>query len=205
MVQQSKAGFNWQGWNEPDNKLLVRKDEFEYLLVVHPDMEVYSKVLAEKQSFNALYQHKNGERSKPYISIAGFVARESMEETLIRWIQRVCSNQKSFNVTLNNFSGIPPHTVYLRVQDHLPFNLLTQKLSVINEYIQSNGCPPVRWTGRPHLSFSGYLSEEVYEVAMRDYSHRSFCETFIANELVLLRKGAGDSWKIVNVFGLLPQ
>lgn len=204
LIREPKTAFTWFEGNESGIAVPTAKDEFEYMLVVHPDMEVYSKVLAERQTFNEIYKSKHGIKSKPHIGIASFVARESMEETLIRWIHRICSSQKRFTVTLNNYSGVPPHTIYLRVQDHLPFNLLAQKLLVINEYIQSNGCPSVRWSGRPHLSLSGHLHEDVYETAMRDYSQRTFCETFIASELALLRKTAGDSWKIVNIFGLIP-
>jgi hypothetical protein len=203
-VQQVKPGLGWTEWTDVYNIAPVRQDEFEYLLVIHPDMDVYSKVLAERQYFNTLYTAKDGVRSKPHIAIAGFVARDSMEETLIRWIQRVCSTHNSFEVTLNNYSGIPPHTVYLRIQDHLPFNLLAQKLDVINEYIQSNGCPPVKWSVRPHLSFSGQLPSDVYDRAMKDYSQRSFCETFTASELILLKKIPGETCKIVNIFRLMP-
>lgn len=198
----------WPAWNEaadPSGAILSGKDEFEYLLVIHPDMEVYSKVVAEKQRFYEQFRTKPATRARPHIMVAGFVAKESMEETLIRWIQRVCSRQKCFTVTLNNYSGIPPHTVYLRVQDHLPFNLLTQKLMVINEYVQANGCPPVKWVSRPHLSISGRLPEEVYEPAMREYAQKIFCETFTAGELVLIRRShAADSCKIINIFGLVP-
>lgn len=203
LIREPSTGFNWYNCSETPIATPTARDEFEYLLVVHPDMEVYSKVLAERQSFNEMYQSKHSIKSKPHITIANFVARESMEETLIRWIQRVCSSHRSFHVTLNNYSGVPPHTIYLRVQDHLPFNLLAQKLLVINEYIQSNGCPEVRWSGKPYLNISGKLNEDVYEAAMRDYSQRTFCETFIACELALLRKTSGD-WKIVNIFGLIP-
>jgi hypothetical protein len=203
-IQGMKPGLGWNEWTDTYNTTPVRQDEFEYLLVIHPDMDVYSKVLAERQYFSQRYPDKEGMRPKPHVAIAGFVARDSMEETLIRWIQRVCSAHKCFDVTLNNYSGIPPHTVYLRIQDHLPFNLLTQKLSVINEYIQSNGCPPVKWSARPHLSFSGHLTEDVYERAMRDYSQRSFFESFTASELVLLKKIPGEACKIINIFGLMP-
>jgi len=204
LFQEPKAGFAWYDSSGLATEVPVERDESEYMLVVHPDMEVYSKVLAERQSFHETYKSKQGIRAKPHIPVANFVARESMEETLIRWIQRVCSSHKSFSVTLNNYSGVPPHTIYLRVQDHLPFSLLAQKLQVINEYIQSNNCPAVRWSGRPHLSISGHLNEDVYELAMRDYAQRTFCETFVASELALLRKMGGDSWKIVNIFGLIP-
>ncbi|MBO9658616.1 MAG: 2'-5' RNA ligase family protein [Chitinophagaceae bacterium] len=203
-IQEMRPGSGWNEWTDMYNIAPVRQDEFEYLLVIHPDMDVYSKVLAERQYLNQRYPDKESMRSKPHVAVAGFVARDSMEETLIRWIQRVCSTHKSFDITLNNFSGIPPHTVYLRIQDHLPFNLLTQKLGVINEYILSNGCPPVKWSARPHLSFSGHLSEDVYERAMRDYSQRTFFESFTASELVLLKKIPGEVCKIINIFGLMP-
>ncbi|MET0464471.1 MAG: 2'-5' RNA ligase family protein [Chitinophagaceae bacterium] len=203
-VQRMMPGVTWNEWTDVYNIAPARQDEFEYMLVIHPDMDVYSKVLAERQYFHQRYPDKEGLRSKPHIAVAGFIARDSMEETLIRWIQRVCSTHKRFDVTLNNFSGIPPHTVYMRIQDHMPFNLLAQKLDVIGEYIQSNGCPPVKWSARPHLSFSGQLTEEVYERAMRDYSQRSFFEIFTASELVLLKKIPGETCKIINIFGLMP-
>lgn len=205
MVQEKRPAFAWYEEGPRAVSLPLGRDEFEYSLVIHPDMEVYSKVLAESQTFKDEYMPRPAISARPHIAIAGFAARESMEETLIRWIQRACTGQKSFNVTLNNYSGIPPHTIYLRVQDHLPFSVLIEKLSAINEYVQSNGCPPVRWNSRPHLNLSGPLKEEVYERAMRDYSQRTFCESFVASELVLLRRAPDDEWKIINIFGLTPQ
>jgi hypothetical protein len=44
-----------------------------------------------------------------------------MEEIMIKWLQRIVSSQRSFTVMLNNYSGLPSHTVYARVQDHMPF------------------------------------------------------------------------------------
>ncbi len=51
-----------------------------------------------------------------------------MEDTLIRWIQRICNRYSSFDLTLNNYSGFPPHTIYLRVQDPEPFRELMRQL-----------------------------------------------------------------------------
>jgi hypothetical protein len=177
----------------------------EYLLVVHPDGEVYNKVIAEKQIFYDEYRQKVSVKTKPYITVANFLAREEMEETLIRWIQRVSSQQKSFPVTLNNYSGFPPHTIYLRIQDHEPFNQLATQLQVIDSYIRSNGCPTVKFINRPHLSIARRLPEDVYERAMIDYSQKTFSESFTALELVLLRRSHQfDPCKVINIFRLLP-
>jgi hypothetical protein len=177
----------------------------EYLLVVHPDGEAYNKVTAEKQVFYDEYRQKVSIKTKPHIAVANFLAREEMEETLIRWIQRVSSQQKSFSVTFNNYSGFPPHTIYLRIQDHEPFKQLATQLQVIDSYVRSNGCPTVKFINRPHLSIARRLPEDVYERAIIDYSQKTFFESFTALELVLLRRSHQfDPCKVINIFRLLP-
>ena len=192
-VAQSRAAFN------------NFKGMHEYLLVVHPDDEVYNKVTAEKQNFYDQYRQKISVKTKPHITVANFTAREEMEETLIRWIQRISSQQKSFPVALNNYSGFPPHTIYLRVQDHQPFKQLATQLKVIDSYVRSNGCPAVTLINRPHLSIARRLPQDVYEKALIDYSQKTFCESFMVHELVLLRRAHQfDPCKVINIFRLLP-
>jgi 2'-5' RNA ligase len=177
----------------------------EYLLVIRPDDEVYNKVSTEKQSFYNQYRQKISVKTRPHITVASFMAREEMEETLIRWIQRVSSQQKSFPVTLNNYSGFPAHTIYLRVQDHQPFKQLATQLKVIDSYVRSNGCPAVTLINRPHLSIARRLPQDVYEKALVDYSQKTFCESFTVHELVLLRRAHQfDPCKVINIFRLLP-
>ena len=180
-------------------------DLYEYLLVAHPDTIVNEKVIAEKQLFYNEYKEKVSVKTQPHITIANFLAKESMEETLIRWIQRICSQQQSFTVTLNNFSGFPPHTIYLRVQNDEPFKKLAKDLRVLNTYVSSCSCPPVKIISKPHLSIARRLPEDVYFKALTQYAHKSFHESFVVKELLLLkRKHQYDVCKRLNVFGLPP-
>ena len=145
-------------------------------------------------------------RNKPHITLAAFQAGEETEDTVIRWIQRICRQQKSFDIALNNYSGIPPHTIYLRVQDPQPLRELMQQLRAIDEFIRSSGWPPVNLTGRPYLSIAGGLTEKVYNKAMPDYSRKTFHGIFRVDELVLLkRRHSFDPCKTVNVFRLSPE
>lgn len=174
---------------------------YEYLLIANPDNEVYGKVMAEKQSFYDEYKEKTAIKTKPHITIANFLAKEPMEETLIRWIQRICNNQKKFTVTLNNYSGFPPHTIYLRVQNVAPFQQLAKELKVVSTYVSSCACPPMRLINNPHLSIARSLPEEVYFKALIQYARKSFHESFTVNGLILLRrKHQYDTYKPVNVF-----
>jgi hypothetical protein len=178
----------------------------EYLLVIYPYGELEDKLLEAQQQFSADYGLQMTVRNRPHITAAAFQAGEGMEETLIRWIERICNRYRSFDLTLNNFSGFPPHTIYLRVQDPAPFRELMQQLRAIDDFIRSCGCPPVNLIGRPYLSIAGGLTEQIYNKAMPDYSRKDFHESFHVDKLVLLkREHAFDACKTVNIFRLQPS
>ncbi len=180
-------------------------DLHEYLLVGHPDRPVYNKVIEEKEQFAVAYDQKIASKTKPHITIANFLASEPMESTIIRWLQRICGAQQSFTVTLNNYSGFPPHTIYLRVQDPQPFEQLAKQLKTVDDFIRASACPPARLITRPHLSIARRLPEQVYNKAMMDYAQKTFHESFMLDELLLLRRQHQfDTCKTVQIFRLRP-
>jgi 2'-5' RNA ligase len=178
---------------------------YEYLLVVNPAKEVNEKLIAERQIFYDDYQEKAAINIKPHITVASFLAKEGMENIIIRWMQKICSKQQSFAVTLNNYGGFPPDTIYLRIQNEAPFLRLAKELSVVNAYINSSSCPPMLLTPKPHVSIADNLSERTFFKALTQYAHKSFHESFLVNELLLLkRKDEYDVCKPVIVFALHP-
>lgn len=176
---------------------------YEYLLVIEPAGHVHEKLMQEKKLFAEQYDCKLDVSHKPFISLANFMAHEAMEETVIRYLHRILNAEKSFEVTLNNYSGFPPHTVYVRVQDHKPFKELTAKLQPVAQYVKANTLLPMKLITRPHLTIANRLAERVYDKAMLDYSQRTFHERFVASRLLLLRTlNDFDACRQVNVFNL---
>lgn len=177
---------------------------YEYLLVVHPAADVYTKLMEEKTYFFETFKEKVAIKTLPHITVANFLAREQMEDTVIRYMHRITSTQKSFTVTLNNFSGFPPHTVYARVQDHQPFRQLAAALTPVDHYVKGNGCPPAKFITHPHVTIARRLKAAVYEKAMFEFSQRTFFASFNVNELILLkRRSQFDKCKQLTVFRLL--
>jgi len=180
------------------------QEYYEYLLVVHPAPDVYALVMQEKQHFFDTYKEKVAIKTKPHITVANFLAKEAMEDTIIRYMHRIISTQKSFTVTLNNFSGFPPHTVYARVQDHQPFKQLAAALTPVEQYVKVNGCPPAKFITHPHISIARRLKADVYDKAMFEFSQRTFFASFNVEEMILLkRQHQFDKCRQVNVFKLL--
>jgi hypothetical protein len=181
------------------------QDLWEYRLVVYPGQDVYNKITEEIMFFDESFHQSTAGKSKPHISIIGFLAKEVMEETMNRWIQNICNLLPPFTVTLNNYSGYPPHTIYLRIQDAAPFRQLANQLKIIDGFIQSNDCPPIHLFTSPHLVLAGPLPEPVYDQAIKEFAHRCFHESFRVEKLVLLKKAwEGGTYELVNTFTLNP-
>ena len=177
---------------------------YEYLLVVHPSAGAYNELMKEKQYFFDTFKEKVATKTLPHITVANFLAKEQMEDTIIRYTHRIVSMLQSFTATLNNYSGFPPHTVYARVQDHEPFKQLVLKLKAIEQYIKMNDCPPIKFITHPHVTIARRLKPDVYEKAMFDFSQRTFHVSFKVDELILLRRQHQfDKCKQVSVFKLL--
>lgn len=178
----------------------------EYSLVVQPGREIEDRLMCEKELLQQLVKQKPVADTSMHIKIAEFHAREDMESTILRYMQRIFSNKHAFHLSLNNYGGFPPSNIYLRIQDiHLLQNL-AKGLNVLDDYIISCACPRVRMFPNPHLSLARKLPEDVFEKALLQYAHKTFHETFSVHELVLLRRSHKyEPFKRVNVFKLLPE
>src|SRR6185437_2927419 len=176
-----------------------------YLLAVQPDADVYDKILNEKQIFYDEYKVQEIIKKNPQLIVAGFLVKEAMEETLSRWIQRICSSQQRFTLTLNNYSGFPQNSIFLRVQNEQHFQKLSTALKELNPYITSCACPPMQFTSRLHIRIADDLPENIYASALKKYAHKTFHESFTVNELQLLkRRNEYDTYKPISVFSLQP-
>lgn len=177
----------------------------EYLLVAHPGVDLHDKILGEQEYFSMHYLERSAIRMKPHIELAAFQAREEMEPTLIRWMHRIISKQPAFSFALNNFSGFPPDTLYLRIPEPQAIQQLTAELEQLNDYVKTNDCPAIQINTKPYVSVAKKMTEHNYLRAMLDFSQRSFHEIFEVKELYLLRRDhAFDSYKQVNKFVLQP-
>jgi hypothetical protein len=112
LVKQSTIGSSQQAFPPAAKAVLVERGpkRAEYLLVIYPYGDLEDKLLEEQQQFSTEYGLQMRGRNRPHITAAAFQAGEGMEETLIRWIGRICNRYQSFDLTLNNYSGFPPHT-----------------------------------------------------------------------------------------------
>ena len=172
--------------------------ERQYELVVFPEGaggERVQQLAAELRAGAA-----GGE--KPRILLGTFVAKEAMEETLIRWIQRVCRLQQRFRVSLEGPLAHPAGGWHLRVRDQWPFGRLAEGLAVIDPYLVSCGGRPAAWHRIPHCRLSEQPPEKTR--AIPGAAAADFEAAFWVHSIVLLKSGREGGTELVNVFPLLP-
>lgn len=123
----------------------------EYALVIYPDVPVYERIMAEKQYLQEKYGVECVMGHFPCITVGRFYAREGMEETLMRWIERICCRLPGFALKLNNYGGLPDHSIFLRVQDPQPFRRLLQELKILDDYVQVMDDTPPGFRLQPRM------------------------------------------------------
>ena len=200
MVRQQPARPVWQqqqaekSWREQD-----------YSLIVFPEGEGGERVKQLAGNFFRTFRDDLFPQELPLIELAGFRAREAMEETLIRWIQRVCHMQRRFWVQLDGFCEQHSSGLYLQVQDHRPFTKIAGSLHVVDQYIQSCGGPPVEWIKTPHCRITDSATTNEYEQTKKWFMDKAFHADFFVHSLVLMKQvSESGSAELVNVFPLLP-
>lgn len=196
--------YRIKGW-DMKNFSTRPKDLAEYILVVRPEEEISQMIMEERKHFLEAFGNYNGIKGKPFISIYQFLAWENMEDTIVRWLQRISKDQNRFMVTLNNYSGIPSHKVVLRVQDITFFKELVSRIQAIAPYTKEKNGTTEKGFNYPYITIAKKLSAAIYEDAIKVYSKKEFHGSFEATELILLKKAnENDMTKEIAVFRLQP-
>jgi hypothetical protein len=186
----------------PERKGEKTRGRVHYELLIRPDGPMAAEIALFSDTLRDRWRSQGSDG--PHILLATFQAWESMEPTLIRWIQRVCSDTTCFSLPLNNFGGIPPSTICLRINDSSRLTQLMAKLHVIEDYIDNGDGQPVNWNARPQLSLGGPLPVRDYPDAMRAYAGMEYSASLRVNRMVLKKTESSGQAHIVNIFPFHP-
>ncbi len=173
------------------------KEWNEYKLVIEPPSALLKKI--------SLYTGKLFNTSRPgetEITIASFFAREEMEATLFRWLQRICNLQQVFSLSIKNFECRPPHSVYLQLEDVSPITSIGNQVKMIEPYLKGSDCPPVEINQAPLLMVFKF-PENVFHEAREVFSGLPFEDRFTIDFLRMYkRKGDQNSFDLLSYFSL---
>ena len=193
-----------------DPKLIVpdknRYDELgEYELYVSTDSLTHQKITAEKSYFNKTYLNKKEDKYSSDIFISSFQVKEGMEDTVVRWLEKICFLNKGFQIILNNYSCIPEQEIFIRIQNLSAIQQLVNQLKMVDSFITSANCPSPHFNYSPHVTIANKLNPSIYYLAIKEYGKKLFYASFDVKSLVLLKRSSIHlPFKIINRFAV-PQ
>jgi len=174
--------------------------EWMYRLVICPEGQAAEKIRQLPKQTDAIVTAG----AMPCITLASFRGREAMEDTLIRWVQRVCRMHSRFQITLEAPRLHPAGGWRMPVTENEHLRGLAQKLSIVDDYIRSCRMGPVHWETNHACREEAINQSGETNHWFLPQNDGPFA-AFLAHSLVLTRQSyAGSPTEIVNLFAFLP-
>ena len=174
--------------------------EWMYRLVICPEGEAAERI----RQLNSGRTTASQSTQLPSIPLIAFRGREAMEDTIIRWVQRICRMQRRFQVSLEKPECHPAGGWRMAVTDSETLRGLSEKLSVIDDYVRSCRMGPVHRETNHACRQEGTLNMAAMPDIPATDTEKPYA-SFMAHSLVLTRQAyAGSATEIVNLFAFLP-
>lgn len=187
------------GYNQRDLLNPARAGKYRYALSV--PASVRDQIIEACLQTGSWPEKEGAPFFSAEIPIAFFTAQPRMEDTLIRWTQRICQQQPGFDLVLNNFGALPPGLVYLRVQDSSPAKKLAIGLRAIDGYLSGNDQESLEVQNRICLPLFENLSPQRYVVLSNWLARCEWC-TQVPIQQLLLQQNIQGRWATVQSFSL---
>lgn len=125
--------------------------------------------------------------------LVNFTQYEIMEERIVNRLRTIAMGYTPFKVELKDFGSFPAHTIYINITSRLPIqNLVKEIRSGGQRLMKLNEDNKPHFIMEPHLTIAGKLKPWQYEKGWLEYSNKHFTGRFIADNMTLLKRPAGE-------------
>ncbi len=178
----------------------------DYLLILQPHEDLYNRIVAIKKSFAEKYENPMAMYLKPHLTLVRFMQYEMQEHRIIYKLQAIAESNASFKVELCDFGSFPTHTIYINVKTKNQIVDLVRELKQAQGLMKMDKEHKPHFITEPHISVARKLLPWQYEKGWLEYSNTPFSGTFIAKELLLLKRKEGSKgYSIAAKFPLLNK
>ena len=165
----------------------------EYLLVISPPEELWHKIMKIKEAFADTYKTETARWGKPHITLVRFVQYEMMETRIIHRLKTVAMSSPAFKLEMKDYGSFPSHTIYINILSKIPVqNLVKEIRTEAQRLMKLDDDHKPHFIMEPHLTIARKLAPWQYEKGWQEYSHRHFTGRFIADSMLLLKRGVGE-------------
>jgi 2'-5' RNA ligase len=176
----------------------------EYMLVLNPHEELRNKVAKVRSEFGETYKNPAALGGKPHIALVRFTQLEMMEERIVNRLKVVGMGFQPFKVSLKDYGSFPAHTIFINVTTKIPVQNLVREIRGAQRLMKLDSDHKPHFIDEPFITIGRKLVPWQYEKGWLEFSHRQFTGSFIADNMLLLKRRLGDrSWQIARRFDFM--
>jgi 2'-5' RNA ligase len=176
----------------------------EYMLVLNPHEELRNKIAKVRNEFGETYKNSAALMGKPHIALVRFTQLEMMEERIVNRLKVVGMGFQPFKVSLKDYGSFPSHTIFINVTTKIPVQNLVREIREAQRLMKLDNEHKPHFIDEPFIVVGRRLVPWQYEKGWLEFSHRQFTGSFIADNMLLLKRRLGDkSWLIAQRFDFM--
>jgi len=173
----------------------------EYMLVLNPHEDLRNKITKVRNEFSESYKNSAALISKPHIALVRFTQLEMMEERIVNRLKVVGMGFQPFKVALKDYGNFPSHTLFINVTTKIPVQNLVREIREAQRLMKLDNEHKPHFIDEPFIAIGRRLLPWQFEKGWLEFSHRQFTGSFIADNMLFLRRRLGDkSWQIAQRF-----
>jgi 2'-5' RNA ligase len=173
----------------------------EYMLVLNPHEELRNKIARVRSEFSETYKNSTALLSKPHIALVRFTQLEMMEDRIVNRLKVIGMGFQPFKAALKDYGSFPSHTIHINVTTKVPVNNLVREIRGAQRLMKLDNEHKPHFIDEPFIVIGRRLLPWQYEKGWLEFSHRQFTGSFIADNMLLLKRRLGDrSWQIAQRF-----
>jgi 2'-5' RNA ligase len=174
------------------------------MLVLNPHEELRNKIARVRNEFSEKYKNSAALTGKPHLPLVRFTQLEMMEERIVNRLKVVGMGFQPFRVSLKDYGTFPSHTLFINVTTKLPINNLVREIHEAQRLMKLDNEHKPHFIDEPFIAIGRRLLPWQYEKGWLEFSHRQFTGSFIADNMLLLKRRLGDkSWQIAQRFDFM--
>ena len=162
----------------------------EYKLVLQPHEELWNKIDRVKKDFAVKFDAPSAQWGKPQITIATFSQLLMMEERVCNRLKVIAMAMPAFKLELQDYGSHPTHSIHIQVETKMPLQMVVKHLKTAQSLLRTKEHKP-HFLDDFFIAVAWQLLPWQYEKAWVEFSHKHFKGSFIAKDMLLLRRPEG--------------
>lgn len=179
------------------NDMAVR----EYLLVLKPTSTIWDEMVQIKQQVATWCHAPDAVNSRPYITLLRFAQVVPAEEGIVKKLALLTQALLPLRITLENYSGIPKHTLEVPVAPCPLLDHFLQQLKALTPVLTLYRKQKPVLVKKPTIGIARQLTPGAYEDGLARLQPLEYSNVFVAKECLLLSRPRGaKGYKLSETF-----